>query len=145
MTAVEPLKRILIPVDFSDASIKAMAYGLRIAAGASATVHLLYVADDPVLVPITTDQAFRDKHAAEVKAKFEEMLTAEQRDQFDIVIEVRCGTAYQEIETYSLENQMEMIVMGSTGRSALSDVLVGSVTKHVLRHAPCPVVSVRHN
>lgn len=57
---------------------------------------------------------------------------------------VRFGHPVEEICHYANKNGMDMVVMGTHGRSALSGLLMGSVTERVLRISPCPVVVVRH-
>ena len=140
---IEPLAEILVPMDFSDGSICALRYAMRVAAGSDARLHLLYVDDDPMLIQPSTDQAFRDEHADRMSLKFVDLLEPSQRERFRAVMDIRFGTAYHEIETYATEKDIDLIVMGNIGRSAIADALLGSVTAHVLRHAPCPVLSVK--
>jgi nucleotide-binding universal stress UspA family protein len=116
---------------------------MRLAVGSEARLHLLYVDDDPILIQSSTDQAFRDEHANKMSMKFVDLLEPSERERFHTVMDVRFGTAYYEIETYAAEKGIELIVMGNVGRSAISDALLGSVTAHVIRHAPCPVLSVK--
>ena len=55
------------------------------------------------------------------------------------------GRAYAEIVRYANEQRIEMIVMGTHGRSGLSHLLLGSVAERVVRTAGCPVLTVRPN
>ena len=140
---LKPIAEILVPMDFSDCSKTALHYAMRIAAGSDARIHLLYVCDDPLLTAPTTSEKFRDEHADKMSLKFVELLDSGQREQFNTVMSVRFGTAYHEIETYAEENGIELIVMGNVGRSAIADVLLGSVASHIIRKACCPVLSVK--
>lgn len=139
----KPIAEILVPMDFSDCSKSALHYAMRIAAASDARLHLLAVCDDPMLTAPTTDAKFRDEHTEKMLAKFDDLLDPAQREQFNTAISVQFGTAYHEIETYAEQNGIELIVMGSVGRSALANVLLGSVTSHVIRNACCPVLSVK--
>ena len=139
----KPVVEILVPMDFSDCSKMAMEYAMRIAAGSEGRLHLLYVCDDPILIQQSTDQQFRDVQADKMAMGFVDLIDPAQRKRFRTIISVRFGTAYHEIETYADENNIELIVMGNVGRSALTDVLLGSVTAHVIRNACCPVLSVK--
>ena len=139
----KPLTEILVPMDFSDGSVAALKYAMRVAAGSDARLHLLYVDDEPILMQTTTDQSFRDQHADKMCLRFVELLQPQERERFRVVMDVRFGTAYYEIESYAMEKGIEMIVMGNLGRSAIADALLGSVTAHVIRHAPCPVLSIK--
>jgi len=141
--AIKPVSEILVPMDFSECSIKALEYAKRIVEACGARLHLLYVADDPMLIQQTTDQSFRDEHENKMALKFVGLLTADQREQFRTVMAIRLGTAYNEIEAYAKEQGIELIVMGRVGRSAIADILLGSVTSHVIRYAPCPVLAVK--
>ena len=138
-----PIHDILIPMDFSAASVAALEFAKRIAAPSESTLHLLYVDDDALLMQPTTAQSFRDDHAAEMAKRFIPLITDEDRERFHIETEIRFGTAYHEIEKYASETNSDLIVMGNIGRSALANALLGSVTTHVIRHADCPVLSVR--
>ena len=115
----------------------------RVAAGSNATLHLLYIDDDPILMQQSTDQSFRDEHEDKMAMKFVELTTAEERERFNIIMTVRCGTASYEIETYAKEKPVDLIVIGNIGRSKLSKALLGSTTSHVIANAPCPVLSVK--
>ena len=57
--------------------------------------------------------------------------------------EVRFGRAADEIVIQAKEDKVDLLVMGSHGRSGISHLLVGSVAESVVRHAPCPVLVVR--
>lgn len=142
-TEIKPISEILVPIDFSEYSARALQSALRVAAGSEARIHLLYVDDDAILMQRSTDQQFRDEHADKMSMKFVDLIEAEHRDRFRTIMTVRFGTAYHEIETYASENNIDLIVMGNVGRSAVADVLLGSVTAHVIRHACCPVMSVK--
>ena len=56
---------------------------------------------------------------------------------------VRFGRAADEIVAQAKEDKVDLVVMGSHGRSGISHLLVGSVAESVVRHAPCPVLIVR--
>ena len=143
LTEYQPVSEILVPMDFSACSEAALEFAKRLAAGISARLHLLYIDDDPIRMQSSTDQQFRDQHAGEMRVKFIDLLSAEDRERFRTITEIRCGTAYNEIETYAAEQGIELIVMGNIGRSAVVDILLGSVSSHVIRYANCPVLSVQ--
>jgi nucleotide-binding universal stress UspA family protein len=130
-------------MDFSPCAVRALEFAKRIAAASETRLHLLYVDDDPMLIQQETDQSFRDEHEDKMAMKFIELLPPVQRERFRTVMAVRLGTASHEIESYAKEHGIELIVMGNAGHSKLSDVLLGSVTSHVIRHAHCPVLSVK--
>lgn len=143
MAVITPVNEILVPMDFSDCSINALNFAKRVAAGSEARLHLLHADDDPILMDAATDQSFRDEHENKMSMKFVNLIDPEERERFRTVMSIQLGTAYKVIEDYAAEHNIDMIVMGNVGHSALADVLLGSVTAHVIRHAPCPVLSVR--
>ncbi|MDF1842248.1 MAG: universal stress protein [Rubripirellula sp.] len=143
MTEITPLQEILVPVDFSECSIHALRFAQRVAAGSNSRLHLLYVDDDPILMDAATDQSFRDEHEDKMSMRFVNLMPVEDRERFRTVMAIQLGTAYQMIEDYAREKEIDMIVMGNVGRSALADAVLGSVTAHVIRHADCPVLSVQ--
>lgn len=144
MNAPQPISEILVPVDFSDCSGRALEFAMRLAVSSNARLHLLAVVDDAFLMDTSTDQSFRDQESKKVEAKLDEVIAAEMRETFQIESVVRFGTAYHEIEVYAGQNSIDLVVMGNVGRGAIADVLLGSVAKHVVRHAPCPVTTVTH-
>jgi nucleotide-binding universal stress UspA family protein len=140
---LKPVTEILVPVDFSECSLAALEFAKRMVVACDARLHLLFVDDDPMLVQQTTDPSFRDEHLEQMSAKLPDLLSDDQLERFRAVMVARTGTAYYEIEQYAEQSGIELIVMGNVGRSAIADVLLGSVTAHVLRHASCPVLSVK--
>ena len=60
-----------------------------------------------------------------------------------VVREVRVGTAFMEIIEYARETDIDMIVIGTHGRSGLMHVLMGSVAERIVRKGPCPVLTVK--
>ncbi len=143
MADLEPIHEILVPMDFSPCSVNALQFAIRVAAGCKSRLHLLTADDDPILMDAATNQSFRDEHEDKMSMKFVNLMPAEQREQFRTVMAIRLGTAYKVIEDYAAEKNIDLIVMGNVGHSALADAILGSVTAHVIRHAPCPVLSVR--
>jgi nucleotide-binding universal stress UspA family protein len=61
-----------------------------------------------------------------------------------VVSDVALGRPFMEIIRYAKDNQMDLIVLGTHGRSGLRHVLLGSVAERVVRKAPCPVLTIRH-
>ena len=140
---IKPISEILVPMDFSECSKNALRYAMRVAAPCDARLHLLYVDDDPILVQPTTSQSVRDEFENKMAMKFVALMSPEQRERFRTVMAVKCGTAYHEIECYAGEQAIDLIVLGSVGRSSIADAILGSVASHVLRKGPCPVLAVR--
>ncbi|MEM0926456.1 MAG: universal stress protein [Planctomycetota bacterium] len=137
------ISEILVPTDFSECSGRALQFATRIAESSDARLHLLSICDDPVLMAPTTHQSFRDERIASLSERLAEVIDSGISERFRHVSEVRVGTAYYEIETYAEQTGIDVIVMGTIGRSPLADLLLGSVASHVIRYACCPVLTVK--
>ena len=139
------LKRILVPTDFSEPSSRALTYACELARRFSAELHLLHVAVPPVMptpyMGTVGDEIFHPEKAAQ------KHLDAMENPEFESVapIErvVRTGTPFVEIVRHAKENDIDLIVMGTHGRTGLVHALIGSVAEKVVRKAPCPVLTVR--
>lgn len=140
------LKRILVPIDFSDCSKKALQYALPLAKEHRATLTLLYI------VP----PAYRgDEYAAINYAQLEESMieggkkeltklaTDEVPDGLSSDILVVVGSPAREIIETAKSLPADHIVISTHGRTGLKHVFLGSVAEHVVRRAPCPVFVVR--
>jgi universal stress protein A len=137
---------ILVPVDFSPGSLKALSLAMSMARRFGASIILLHALDTNYssrhfdslrLLPLRA-QAFAD--AEQRLARL-----ARQRGQtlVPIIHRVGLGVVCSVIIESAAETQADLIVMGSEGRTGVSRFLVGSVAEKVVRHAPCPVLVVR--
>ena len=136
------LKRVLVATDFSPPSEAALTYGRALARTFEASLVLLHVAENPFLRPSTADPAtLREAH----QRWLDQRLTVADRGELQAraVVEVSDSPADAIVE-YARAAAIDLIVMGTHGRSAMSQILVGSVAERVVRSAPCPVLTVRH-
>jgi nucleotide-binding universal stress UspA family protein len=129
---------VLIPTDGSDGTRRSINHGLTIAGRFDATVHALSVVPEGPLGTLQTDEAIP---AAERAVERVEADAA--REGVDVVTAVDQGVPHEEILAYADEHGIDMIVMGTQGRTGLDRVLVGSVTERIVRMADVPVVTVR--
>jgi nucleotide-binding universal stress UspA family protein len=140
------VERILVPLDFSEKSNQALAYAVALAADMKAKIILMhviepvYVSADPGLTCIpqltTTEQKSDGKRMREIAAEFVP------KGLFDKTV-VRVGTPYHEITTAAKCLRADLIVIATHGRTGLDHVLMGSTAERVVRHASCPVLTVR--
>lgn len=135
------LKDVLVATDFSPPSEAALIYGRALARTFGATLHVLHVAGNSFMRPTAADP-----HAIKsaIFQTLEERLSDEDRTRLRArpVLETsdHPGDAITE---YAKSAGIDLIVMGTNGRSGLSHLLVGSVAERVVRNAPCPVLTVR--
>jgi nucleotide-binding universal stress UspA family protein len=140
------IKEILVPIDFSDCSKKALRYAVALAKEHEASLTLLYVLFTPA--PIGENSALDYLHASnETRCKAQRDLAAlaaaEVHGQVIAKSFVRAGSPTSEILEAAESIPADMIVMSTHGRTGLKHALLGSVTEQVVRRAPCPVLIVR--
>ena len=133
------LDRILVPTDFSDFSRPAMLYGCAIAARFGAELHLLHVVPDPaMLVPeaaafsVETMQAQSESLVKGAQETLQKLPPDNWENEKPVVREVRVGAAFMEIIDYARENEIDLIVIGTHGRSGLMHVLMGSARRCIV-------------
>jgi nucleotide-binding universal stress UspA family protein len=135
------LKNILVATDFGPAADAALAYGRALATSFGATLHVLHVAENFFLRPTVSDPHTL-KNA--VARRLEERLTEDDRRRLRARATLETSDHPPEaIVDYARQADIDLIVMGTHGRSAMSQLLVGSVAERVVRTAPCPVLTVR--
>jgi nucleotide-binding universal stress UspA family protein len=143
------LKRILIPTDFSEHSGIALNYACEFARRFDAELHVLHVVQDVYSLLPEPGLAFPPPgdYMADLRASAEkslgDVLKAADAAGVRVVREVREGVPFLEIVRYAKEREIDLIVIGTHGRSGLAHVLMGSVAERVVRKAPCPVLAVR--
>jgi len=141
-------KSILLPTDFSDYSKYARAYAISLCREFKAKLLALHVLEDPVYPIDTTPFGFspvqfvrerRDSAEKELEKVVEE-IAKEGIETESLIVE---GKPFVQIITVAREREVDLIVIGTHGRTGLSHYLLGSVTEKVVRKAPCPVLTVR--
>lgn len=127
MTALT-IRQILFPTDFSDASRLAGTTAADLARQFGARLHVLHV------VPPVTDPT---PAPAAVRAIADELAHG-----LSIVTAVASGLVARQIAAYARRNAVDLIVIGTHGRTGVTRALLGSVAEAVVRHAPCRVLTV---
>jgi nucleotide-binding universal stress UspA family protein len=136
------LKQILVATDFSDPSDVALEYGRALARTFGASLHVLHVMENLFLRPVPGDPYVLKAGAARHLA---DRITDEDRGALRAVVTLETSdNPAQEIVKYARGHNVDLIVMGTHGRSAIAQLLMGSVAEKVVRTAPCPVLTVRH-
>jgi nucleotide-binding universal stress UspA family protein len=144
------LKKILLPTDFSEYSEAAREYACSFVEKFRAELHLLHVLQDLIAMSPEPGMSFpppgdymKDLEASAVQALAKRPGDALPGD-YTVLRNVRHGSPFLEIIRYAKELDIDLIVMGTHGRTGLAHVLLGSVAEKVVRKAPCPVLTVRH-
>jgi nucleotide-binding universal stress UspA family protein len=144
------IKNVLVATDFSEPSTAALDYGRELARTYEATLHVLHVTEDlrwrfaADATPAFPADA-QEEIEASARARANALLTAEDRAQLHARAVVHTAVSPAEsIVEYAKTAAVDVIVIGTHGRSGFSRVLMGSVAERVVRLAPCPVLTVRH-
>ena len=147
-TSEVAFRRLLIPVDGSDSSLKAARFGLRLARREGGTVMAVHVVDEENAADLAR---YADSPVEEII----ERMTRSGEGYLDTVrewarsqglplsCEVRVGVPHRVLLEMALETDADLIVMGTVGRRGPRRVLIGSVTERVIAHSPVPVLVVK--
>lgn len=140
--------RILCGVDFSDASRRAVEYGLSLAQEAKAHVTLLHVVEwlpDESFskYPQFDVDHYRRTLMTDARAKLEELVPEDARNWCEPDTKLLSGKPYQEILRAAAGERSDLIVLGVHGRGPVDRMLFGSTTQAIVRQAACPVLSIR--
>jgi len=139
------LRRILVPVDFSGCSKKALQYAVPFAKQFEASLVLLYVVQPYIPVPemTTVDTSMVEAGMRESGTKALARLKKSIGTEVPVETVLRVGTPHLEISKAVPELGIDIIILSTHGRTGLAHVFMGSVAERVVRHAPCPVLVVR--
>lgn len=142
-------KTIVCGIDFSSASLQARDYALSLAQEAEGRLVLAHVIENLDLLQEPSMYARFDvaEYMRVVEASALERLSAlipeTARTWCQPELAIGHGKAYRELVRIARERQAELLVLGTHGRGAIDAAIFGSTTGHVVRHAPCPVLTVR--
>jgi nucleotide-binding universal stress UspA family protein len=147
------INRVLYPTDFSEFSTAALPYAVKVAEQNKSELHCLHVLDiareellsHGYIVPLAPLPEVSEDEIIKTGRKRLDAFCAEHVEtKQPLVKEVLMGKPFVEIIRYARRRRIDLIVMGTHGRSALLSMLLGSVAERVVRKAPCPVLTVRH-
>lgn len=140
------IKNILLPTDFSEATVAATQHAVAIAKRFNATLHLLHVIEDPLaLAPIFESIPLPPRQSFETYAqdRLENWISDPDRDDLKLELHWLHGHPVTRIVEFAADHRMDLIVIGTHGRGVISHALLGSVAEKLLRQAPCPVMTIR--
>jgi nucleotide-binding universal stress UspA family protein len=151
---VPTITKILAASDFSEDSVLALSYAEDLARKYSAEIILLHV-DQPLAPVIMTPELGPAMDVGAMSRIAEEQRLLAQRELDKIVQRMRdsglkvrsmlkVGAPFLEIIHTAQSEKVDLIVVGTHGRSGLAHVLMGSVAERVVQKAPCAVLSIRH-
>jgi nucleotide-binding universal stress UspA family protein len=148
---MHPVKRILVPVDFSECSHAAVEWATLLALRFDAAVDVLHVWSVSVLEswtpyePDGVDRHLIHLEQAEAGNSMKEILTRLEQAGVPAHGRVDSGDPLHTILRVAADGEYDVIVMGTHGRTGLTHLLLGSVAESVVRRAPCPVLTIRQH
>ncbi len=155
-------KRILCPVDLSDFSLDALRLAVQVAESSGATLDILHVIHNPFdelyLTAIAeTDPALIDAYALEPQKRAKILRATEEHSEVllkqfchdtvkhhsKVSYHVRNGDPFDAILDGAEDFMTDLIVLATHGRTGIRRLVIGNVAEKVVRHAPCPVLTVK--
>jgi nucleotide-binding universal stress UspA family protein len=143
------MKSILVPVDFSDVTLKVVKAAIQLAKPFQSRITLMHVTEitpqilgigpAPEAVPTPTIEESAESGVTEKLARLEELVTAVGLDSNSVELQ---GAAVESILSQAEKSRVDLIVLGSHSRGPLYHLFVGGVTEGVLKRARCPVLVV---
>jgi nucleotide-binding universal stress UspA family protein len=146
---MEPdIKRVLVPIDFSDYSKNSLKYAVKFVKSFNAELFLIYVVE-PVIYPpdFSMGQIAIPAIDTEVDKRANEELTTLAKTEIPGEVKCKCiiktGKPFLEIIETAKEENIDLIIIASHGHTGVEHILFGSTAEKVVRKAPCPVLTLR--
>lgn len=138
------LDRVLVATDFSEVSEKALHHAIAIARRYGAKFYLAHIVSSsgfnlvgPESIVQATDLALNDARQLEAKLTKSGALAGLSHE-----VVVTSGNVWEELKLIASTERVDLIVIGTHGRTGLSKIVMGSVAETIFRHASCPVLTV---
>ncbi len=146
------MRRILVPTDFSKASISALEVAFDIAKKANADIYVLHVVEevrpDSYLISGEwqkdnwDDRLFTFKLLEKAKKQLEKLVQEPRFSAVKLVGELRLGNPFHGMNAIIAEQKVDLVVMGTRGQTNLESMVIGTNTERIVRHSHCPILTV---
>jgi nucleotide-binding universal stress UspA family protein len=147
------MKTILVPTDFSKTAQIAAEVASGIAKKAGATIILLHVIEEgssdsikitgEIMEADLEDKLFVMKLIEKARKQMDKLAGDPMFDGVKVKQELRLGTTFHGMRTIIAEHKVDLVVMGTAGATGAKEVIIGSNTEKVVRHAKCAVLTVQ--
>lgn len=140
------VKKILIPTDGSEPSIRAAEYGISIAKMVGAQILTIFVVDEVVLdqiSKITQRETAERELNKDAKGYVNYVVSMAEKEGISSSAFVTGGRPFDQIVHFAKDHNVDLIVMGTYGRRGAERILIGSVAERVIQYASCPVLVVK--
>lgn len=146
--AMVPPKTILVATDFSDVSKRALAEGLRLATQTGAELHVVHVMDldnmpEGAIERLPSGWQLREQYQAAARTLLETTVNGLGFDAKQVVPHITWGVPPREIAKLSVELRVDLLVLGSVGRSGIKGVLLGNTAERLLDLCDCSILTVK--
>lgn len=145
---MEEIKKILVPIDFSDYSKNALKYSVNFAKRFSAEMYLVYVIE-PMIYPadFSMGQIAVPTGDVDMTERAKEELSNLAKTEIDASIRteilIKSGKPFVEIIETASDLDIDLIIIATHGHTGVEHLLFGSTAEKVVRKAPCPVLTLR--
>ena len=149
---IKNIKKILAPIDFSEISMDAMRGAMELAKDVGAEVHLVHIiAPHHTFIPLplatNAEQSRELAREAAMLEQAEEELKRIKKDEFGdsnkVTTFAEVGQPVQKLVDYARQNEIDLILLATHGRTGSEHFVAGSVTEKLVRYAPCSVLVFR--
>ncbi len=140
------IEKILVPIDFSEVSIKALEYAAEIAKNVDAKITLLHVFESYAYNAAIGEAESTDIMAKGIEDKLNKLVEEKSLGEVEVDTLQKKGKIYQEIDGLAEKENIDLIVMGTHGATGLSDVrkfVLGTNAYRVVLSSPCPVITIK--
>jgi nucleotide-binding universal stress UspA family protein len=136
------MKKFLIPIDFSDTSINAARYAVELTREIADAQIILYHVYSKISLAILTSKEEGSRQMVSEGALLDVKNKISQNSADSISCVAEEGSFIENISDYVLGHNIDMIIMGITGSSKITQVFMGTNTLNVIRHISCPVMII---
>jgi len=144
---VKKIKKILVPTDFSKLSLVALEYAAVISELQEAEICLLYVLDKGYSRKLRKgSKGSKNLSRDDEKNAMKSLVAISSQhlsDCADVTKNIRLGEPSREIVRFAHDENVDLIIMSTHGRTGIAHILMGSVAEKVIRYSPIPVLAVK--
>jgi nucleotide-binding universal stress UspA family protein len=144
---MKAMRRILVPIDFSDYSRHALRYASEFVKTFEAKMYLVYVFEPlytGIEVEFMSGQADIENDIQRLALKeLKKLIETEINHELETEILFKVGKPFVKINETASEHDIDLIIISTHGQTGIKHMLFGSTAEKVVRKAPCPVLSLR--
>jgi nucleotide-binding universal stress UspA family protein len=138
------LENILVPLDFSETSLKSLQYAVPFAQQFGAKLTLLHVVQPPAYTPeLPIPAPLTSEQLAAISKRLEDIRASKIPPEVPVESTVRHNFIFDGIMEVAREIRADLIITTTHGHTGLKHLLMGSTAESIVRKAPCPVLVVR--